>query len=185
MEGHSGTLNGYLRFQHFKNINYRFEIQANNMLCDEYEGIDGYAILWNGICYREMRCSAGNAIQGLDVNVAMTTNRNTVPSPISTEMWRRLPAPSLSKFVDKTPRRNYSGFHSGKSHITSRCNRSVRRTKKSSTDRYSFEYSRGCYTRCHHANHYGPYSRRLHQCEEVTGNIRTEFYNKGRCENVW
>ena len=32
MEGHSGTLNGYLRFQHFKNINYRFEIQANNML---------------------------------------------------------------------------------------------------------------------------------------------------------
>lgn len=51
MEGHSGTLNGYLRFQHFKNINYRFEIQANNMLLMNTKGIDGYAILWNGICY--------------------------------------------------------------------------------------------------------------------------------------
>ena len=33
MEGHSGRMNGYLHFQHFKNLNYRFEIQANNMLC--------------------------------------------------------------------------------------------------------------------------------------------------------
>ena len=32
MEGHSGRMNGYLHFQHFKNLNYRFEIQANNML---------------------------------------------------------------------------------------------------------------------------------------------------------
>ena len=32
MEGHSGRMDGYLHFQHFKNLNYRFEIQANNML---------------------------------------------------------------------------------------------------------------------------------------------------------
>ena len=53
MEGHSGRMNGYLHFQHFKNLNYRFEIQANNMLVMNTKRIDRYAFLWYGIWYRE------------------------------------------------------------------------------------------------------------------------------------
>ena len=76
MEGHSGRMDGYLHFQHFKNLNYRFEIQANNMLVmNTKESAD---MPFYGTVYGTGNVLlAGNATQGLDVNVAMTTNRNT------------------------------------------------------------------------------------------------------------
>ena len=71
MEGHSGRMNGYLHFQHFKNLNYRFEIQANNMLVmNTKESTD---MPFYGTVYGTGNALlTGNAIQGLDVNVAMT-----------------------------------------------------------------------------------------------------------------
>lgn len=77
MEGHSGRMNGYLHFQHFKNLNYRFEIQANNMLVmNTKESTD---MPFYGTVYGTGNALlTGNAIQGLDVNVAMTTNRNSI-----------------------------------------------------------------------------------------------------------
>ncbi len=56
---------------------------------------------------------AGNAIQGLDVNLAMTTNRNTVFTYINGNVASAA-SNQFIKFVDKTPRRSISGFHSGK-----------------------------------------------------------------------
>ena len=104
MEGHSGTLNGYLRFQHFKNINYRFEIQANNMLLmNTKESTD---MPFFGTVYATGNALlAGNAIQGLDVNLAMTTNRNTVFTYINGNVASAA-STQFIKFVDKTPRRN-------------------------------------------------------------------------------
>ena len=104
MEGHSGTLNGYLRFQHFKNINYRFEIQANNMLLmNTKESTD---MPFFGTVYATGNALlAGNAIQGLDVNLAMTTNRNTVFTYIIGNVASAANTQFI-KFVDKTPRRN-------------------------------------------------------------------------------
>ena len=104
MEGHSGTLNGYLRFQHFKNINYRFEIQANNMLLmNTKESTD---MPFFGTVYATGNALlAGNAIQGLDVNLAMTTNRNTVFTYINGNVASAA-STQFIKFVDKTPRRS-------------------------------------------------------------------------------
>ena len=104
MEGHSGTLNGYLRFQHFKNINYRFEIQANNMLLmNTKESTD---MPFFGTVYATGNALlAGNAVQGLDVNLAMTTNRNTVFTYINGNVASAA-STQFIKFVDKTPRRS-------------------------------------------------------------------------------
>lgn len=47
---------------------------------------------------------SGNAIQGLDVNVAMTTNRNTTFTYINGSVASAT-SNQFIKFVDKTPRR--------------------------------------------------------------------------------
>ncbi len=66
MEGHSGRMNGYLHFQHFKNLNYRFEIQANNMLVmNTKESTD---MPFYGTVYGTGNVLlSGNAIQGLEI----------------------------------------------------------------------------------------------------------------------
>ena len=103
MEGHSGRMNGYLHFQHFKNLNYRFEIQANNMLVmNTKESTD---MPFYGTVYGTGNVLlSGNAIQGLDVNVAMTTNRNTTFTYINGSVASAT-SNQFIKFVDKTPRR--------------------------------------------------------------------------------
>lgn len=102
-EGHAGTMNGYLHFQHFKNINYRFEIQANNMLLmNTKESSD---MPFYGTVYGTGNALlSGNAIQGLDVNVAMTTNRNTNFTYINGSVASATNNQFI-RFVDKTPRR--------------------------------------------------------------------------------
>lgn len=103
MEGHSGRMNGYLHFQHFKNLNYRFEIQANNMLVmNTKESTD---MPFYGTVYGTGNVLlSGNAIQGLDVNVGMTTNRNTTFTYINGSVASAT-SNQFIKFVDKTPRR--------------------------------------------------------------------------------
>ena len=102
MEGHSGRMNGYLHFQHFKNLNYRFEIQANNMLVmNTKESTD---MPFYGTVYGTGNALlTGNAIQGLDVNVAMTTNRNSIFTYINGSVASAT-SNQFIKFVDKTPR---------------------------------------------------------------------------------
>ena len=106
MEGHSGRMNGYLHFQHFKNLNYRFEIQANNMLVmNTKESTD---MPFYGTVYGTGNALlTGNAIQGLDVNVAMTTNRNSIFTYINGSVASAT-SNQFIKLVDKTPRRSIS-----------------------------------------------------------------------------
>ena len=103
MEGHSGRLNGYLHFQHFKNMNYRFEIQTNNMLVmNTKESSD---MPFFGTVYGTGNAILmGNAVQGLDVNIAMTTNRNTNFTYINGNVASATNNQFI-KFIDKTPHR--------------------------------------------------------------------------------
>ncbi len=175
MEGHSGRMNGYLHFQHFKNLNYRFEIQANNMLVmNTKESTD---MPFYGTVYGTGNVLlTGNAIQGLDVNVAMTTNRNSIFTYINGSVASAT-SNQFIKFVDKTPRRTiqdsiqiisyYEQLQQKRQEAEEEQKTDIRlnilvdatpdATMKIIMDPVAGDYISG----------------------KGTGNIRTEFYNKG------
>ena len=175
MEGHSGRMNGYLNFQHFKNLNYRFEIQANNMLVmNTKESTD---MPFYGTVYGTGNALlTGNAIQGLDVNVAMTTNRNSIFTYINGSVASAT-SNQFIKFVDKTPRRTiqdsiqiisyYEQLQQKRQEAEEEQKTDIRlnilvdatpdATMKIIMDPVAGDYISG----------------------KGTGNIRTEFYNKG------
>lgn len=175
MEGHSGRMNGYLHFQHFKNLNYRFEIQANNMLVmNTKESTD---MPFYGTVYGTGNALlTGNAIQGLDVNVAMTTNRNSIFTYINGSVASAT-SNQFIKFVDKTPRRTiqdsiqiisyYEQLQQKRQEAEEKQKTDIRlnilvdatpdATMKIIMDPVAGDYISG----------------------KGTGNIRTEFYNKG------
>lgn len=102
-EGHKGVLDGYLRFQHFKNLNYRFDINVNNMLVmNTKESSD---IPFYGTVYGTGNALLSGDSQGLDVNAGITTNRNTNLT-YTTASIASAASNQFIKFVDKTPRRN-------------------------------------------------------------------------------
>ena len=175
MEGHSGRMNGYLHFQHFKNLNYCFEIQANNMLVmNTKESTD---MPFYGTVYGTGNALlTGNAIQGLDVNVAMTTNRNSIFTYINGSVASAT-SNQFIKFVDKTPRRTiqdsiqiisyYEQLQQKRQEAEEEQKTDIRlnilvdatpdATMKIIMDPVAGDYISG----------------------KGTGNIRTEFYNKG------
>ena len=175
MEGHSGRMNGYLHFQHFKNLNYRFEIQANNMLVmNTKESTD---MPFYGTVYGTGNALlTGNAIQGLDVNVAMTTNRNSIFTYINGSVASAT-SNQFIKFVDKTLRRTiqdsiqiisyYEQLQQKRQEAEEEQKTDIRlnilvdatpdATMKIIMDPVAGDYISG----------------------KGTGNIRTEFYNKG------
>ena len=175
MEGHSGRMNGYLHFQHFKNLNYRFEIQANNMLVmNTKESTD---MPFYGTVYGTGNALlTGNAIQGLDVNVAMTTNRNSIFTYINGSVASAT-SNQFIKFGDKTPRRTiqdsiqiisyYEQLQQKRQEAEEEQKTDIRlnilvdatpdATMKIIMDPVAGDYISG----------------------KGTGNIRTEFYNKG------
>ena len=175
MEGHSGRMNGYLHFQHFKNLNYRFEIQANNMLVmNTKESTD---MPFYGTVYGTGNALlTGNAIQGLDVNVAMTTNRNSIFTYINGSVASAT-SNQFIKYVDKTPRRTiqdsiqiisyYEQLQQKRQEAEEEQKTDIRlnilvdatpdATMKIIMDPVAGDYISG----------------------KGTGNIRTEFYNKG------
>lgn len=102
-EGHQGVLDGYLHFQHFKNLNYRFDINVNNMLVmNTKESSD---IPFYGTVYGTGNALLAGDSQGLDVNAGITTNRNTNLT-YTTASITSAANNQFIKFVDKTPRRN-------------------------------------------------------------------------------
>ena len=104
MEGHQGRMNGYLHYEHFKNIKYQFDIQVNNMLVMNTQESPDFPFY--GTVYATGNALlAGNAQDGLDANIAMTTNRNT-NFTYSTGTVASATSNQFIKFVDKTPRRS-------------------------------------------------------------------------------
>lgn len=102
-QGHQGRANGYLHYQHFKNLEYRFQFDVNNMLVmNTKESLD---YPFYGTVYGTGNATiAGNVADGVNIDVAMSTNRNTnfvymkegIASAANNQFIR---------FVDKTPRR--------------------------------------------------------------------------------
>ena len=77
LEGQNGTVDGYLRYNHFKDIQYRLDVQVNNMLLMNTN--ETYDIPFYGTVYGTRNALlTGNAQTGRNANVAMTTNRNHV-----------------------------------------------------------------------------------------------------------
>lgn len=102
-QGHQGRLNGYLHYQHFKNLEYRFNFTVNDMLVMNTKESPDFPFY--GTVYGTGNATiAGNAQDGVNIDVAMTTNRNTnftyIKDNVSTAISNQ-----FIKFVDKTPRR--------------------------------------------------------------------------------
>ena len=102
-EGHTGTLNGYLRYQHFKNISYRLEVQSHNMLLMNTK--ESVETPFYGTVYGTGNAVlSGNAIQGFDANIAMSTNPGTYFTYVNGNVASAV-SNQFIRFVDKTPRR--------------------------------------------------------------------------------
>lgn len=102
-QGHQGRVSGYLHYQHFKNLEYSFNFNVDNMMVmNTKESPD---VPFYGTVYGTGNATiAGNAQDGVNIDVAMTTNRNTnftyIKDNVSTAVSNQ-----FIKFVDKTPRR--------------------------------------------------------------------------------
>lgn len=102
-QGHQGMMSGELRYDHFKDLRYRFQFSANNMLVmDTQESAD---FPFYGTVYGTGNATiSGNARDGVNIDVAMTTNRNTSFTYIK-DFVTTAASNQFIKFVDKTPHR--------------------------------------------------------------------------------
>ena len=102
-QGHQGSMSGYLHYQHFKNLEYRFNFNVNDMLVMNTKESPDYPFY--GTVYGTGNATiAGNAQDGVNIDVAMTTNRNTTFTYIKDNVSTAV-SNQFIKFVDKTPRR--------------------------------------------------------------------------------
>ena len=75
-QGHQGRANGYLHYRHFKDLEYRFRFDVDNMLVMNTKESPDFPFY--GTVYGTGNATiAGNAADGGNIDVAMTTNRNT------------------------------------------------------------------------------------------------------------
>ena len=101
MEGHSGTVNGYLRHEHLGNMSYYFRMQANNLLV--YNGKESEEIPFYGTVYATGTAILSGGSGALNVNANIRTNKRTTfiynaasPDEITNN--------EFITFIDKTPR---------------------------------------------------------------------------------
>lgn len=101
--GNQGKVSGYLQYEHFKNMKYRFHFDYKNMLLMNTKESPEYSFY--GTVYGTGNALIqGNSKDGVNIDVAMTTNRNTnfvymkegVASATNNQ---------FIKFIDKTPKR--------------------------------------------------------------------------------
>ena len=92
-------MSGYLHYQHFKNLEYRFNFNVNDMLVMNTKESPDYPFY--GTVYGTGNATiAGNAQDGVNIDVAMTTTFTYIKDNVSTAVSNQ-----FIKFVDKTPRR--------------------------------------------------------------------------------
>ena len=102
-QGQQGRANGYLHYQHFKNLEYRFQFDVNNMLVMNTKESPDFPFY--GTVYGTGNDTiAGNAAEGVNIDVAMTTNRNTIFTYMKEGIASAV-SNQFIQFVDKTPRR--------------------------------------------------------------------------------
>ena len=101
--GHQGTMNGRLRYRHFKNLSYNFRFDVRDMLLmNTRESLD---FPFYGTVYGTGNASiAGSATEGVNINVAMTTGEGSTFTYIKDNVTSAI-SNQFIRFVDKTPRR--------------------------------------------------------------------------------
>lgn len=102
-EGNSGTVDGYVKYHYFKDVNYNLDIHMNNMLVMNTKETPDFPF-YGTVYVTGNALLTGNARSGLNANVAVTTNRNTTFT-YSTSAAISATSNQFITFVDKTPRR--------------------------------------------------------------------------------
>ncbi len=101
-EGHSGILNGYLRHKKLKNMTYRFDVNADNLLVYDSDDMGDMSLYGRVYAIGDISVYGGNNTMNIDV--ALTTGPNTsftYVSGVTTEATSN----QFITFVDKTPKR--------------------------------------------------------------------------------
>lgn len=102
-QGHEGRVSGYLRYQHFKHLEYRFNFNVNNMLVMNTQESPDFPFY--GTVYATGSATiAGNEHDGVNIDVGMSTNRNSSFTYIKDQVSSAV-SNQFIRFVDKTPRR--------------------------------------------------------------------------------
>ena len=102
-QGHVGNVQGSVRYNHFKDMNYNFNFRLNNtLLLNTRESPD---FPFYGTIYGTGSATLrGNPLEGLNVDLALSTNRNSTFTYIKDNVMAAT-SNQFIKFVDKTPRR--------------------------------------------------------------------------------
>ena len=102
-QGHQGSVDGYVHYNHFRNISYLFSAKLNNMLVMNLDESPDFPIY--GTMYGTGNATiSGNLNDGMRVNAAITTNRNSTFTYIKDYVMAAADN-QFVRFVDKTPRR--------------------------------------------------------------------------------
>ena len=108
-QGHEGALDGYVRYKHFKEMNYNLNFRLNNMLLLNTQESPDYPFY--GTVYGSGNATLrGNPQEGLNVDLALSTNRNSTFTYIKDNVTAAV-SNQFIKFVDKTPRRAAQESH--------------------------------------------------------------------------
>lgn len=172
-QGHQGTMSGYLHYNHFKNLNYNFNFNTNNMLVmNTKESAD---FPFYGTIYATGNATIqGNAEDGVNIDVAMTTDRNSTFTYIKDNVSTAI-SNQFIKFVDKTPRRAIQD--SVRLSDYELAQKELKEENESETDirlNLLVDATRDATMKIIMDPLTGDYIS-----GRGTGNIRTEFYNKG------
>lgn len=102
-QGHQGRMNGYVHYRHFKDISYRFNFDLANMLImntKESPDMPFYGTIYgNGTA-----TLSGSGPEGMNIDLALTTGRNSTFTYIKDNVTTAI-SNQFIKFVDKTPQR--------------------------------------------------------------------------------
>lgn len=102
LEGHQGVVDGYIRHQNFKEMRYRIGLESNNLLVMKTTDFDDMPFY--GTIYGTGTALLTGDNQGLNIDAAITTNRNTT-FVYSISSAASATNSQFIRFVDKTPNR--------------------------------------------------------------------------------
>lgn len=101
--GHTGRMEGYLRYNHFRNARYRLNFNMNNMLIMDTRESPSFPFY--GTIYATGHATIqGNPRDGLSIDAAISSNRNSTFTYIK-DYVSSATSNQFIQFVDRTPRR--------------------------------------------------------------------------------
>lgn len=175
-QGKEGRVNGYLHYKHFKDLDYRFRLDIENMLVMNTK--ENHELPFYGTIYGTGDALiSGNEQNGLNVDVSIKTERNSNFVYIKDNVSSAASS-QFVKFVDKTPQRIGLDLHPDNNPDT---NEEKDSTQQETNDRIETDIRLNL-----HVEATPDATMRIimdpiagdYIIGRGNGNIRTEFYNK-------